>query len=94
MLLRTKSGPKASNKSRRVRADNKNKIYLVCVFAVPAINSLQKWFMVRLQKGCDIWAMTTTRELFHVLNYPITEAIGITSFVFLEPHLRTYDVYF
>ena len=86
-------------------ADNKNKVYLSSLLFLrcPHCNKTPllkngSWF--DFKKGCDICGYDYEREEGYfwgapfMLNYPITGAIGITSFVFLEPHLRTYDVYF
>ena len=80
-------------------ADNKNKVYLSSLLFLrcPHCNKTPllkngSWF--DFKKGCDICGYDYEREEGYfwgapfMLNYPITGAIGITSFVFLEPHLQ------
>ena len=85
--------------------ENKNKVYFssLLLLRCPHCNKTPllkqgSWFDFR--KGCDLCGYEYDREEGYfwgapfMLNYPITGAIGITAFVFLEPLLRDYDVYF
>ena len=84
---------------------NKNKMYFssLLLLRCPHCNKTpllkeKSWFNFR--EGCEICDYKYERDEGYfwgapfMLNYPITGALGMLAFIFLEPQLRDYDIYY
>ena len=85
--------------------NNRNKMYYTSLLLLrcPHCNKTpllkeKSWFDFR--EGCELCDYKYERDEGYfwgapfMLNYPITATIGIIAYLFLEPSLRDYDVYY